>query len=219
MKAAGSGVSPRPLYTLLLVWAALALGAGAWGMVASSPVPPPAILGGLTAAGLVAYLASGRLKAWVRAVPLGALVALHLIRFVGVWFIVLYRRGELPFAFAVPGGLGRHPGGCRGHCPPPRGDPRPDARPARRGPGVERARAPRYPLRRDDSGLALHGGPGAARSADPTAALAPADVLRPPHRPLSPADLRLAQGGAQGVLIGPGARKPSNGVCPQNLQS
>jgi len=25
---------------------------------------------------------------------------------VGAWFIVLYRRGELPFAFAVPGGWG-----------------------------------------------------------------------------------------------------------------
>jgi hypothetical protein len=28
------------------------------------------------------------------------------VRFVGAWFLVLYRRGELPFAFAVPGGWG-----------------------------------------------------------------------------------------------------------------
>ena len=38
--------------------------------------------------------------------PPRALVALHLVRFVGAWFIVLYRRGQLPFAFAVPGGWG-----------------------------------------------------------------------------------------------------------------
>ncbi|HYO45886.1 MAG TPA: hypothetical protein VEY33_04275 [Gemmatimonadota bacterium] len=75
-------------------------------MVASSPIPPPAIVGGLTAAGFAACLVSRRLKGWVRAVPLGALVALHLVRFVGAWFIELYRRGELPFAFAVPGGWG-----------------------------------------------------------------------------------------------------------------
>jgi hypothetical protein len=28
------------------------------------------------------------------------------VRFVGAWFIALYRRGELPFEFAVPGGWG-----------------------------------------------------------------------------------------------------------------
>jgi hypothetical protein len=98
--------SPGPLYALLLAWGALALAAGAAGLVARSPVPPPLIVAGLTAAGLVAYAASGRVRSWVRAVPLAALVAIHLIRFVGAWFIVLYRRGELPFAFAVPGGWG-----------------------------------------------------------------------------------------------------------------
>jgi hypothetical protein len=98
--------SPRPLYVVLLVWGALAVAAGAAGWVESSPIPPPAIAGGLVLAGLVAWALSGRVRAWVRAVPLVALVAIHLVRFVGAWFIVLYRRGELPFAFAVPGGWG-----------------------------------------------------------------------------------------------------------------
>jgi hypothetical protein len=98
--------SPRPLYALVLLWGALAVAAGAAGMVASSPVPPPAIAGGLVLAGLAAWWLSGRVRAWVRSVPLPALVAIHLVRFVGAWFIVLYRRGELPFAFAVPGGWG-----------------------------------------------------------------------------------------------------------------
>jgi hypothetical protein len=96
----------RPFYALLLVWGAIALVAGATGAVARSPVPPPAIVLGLTLGGLLAYLVSFRVKSWVRAVPLAALVAIHLVRFVGAWFIVLYRRGELPFAFAVPGGWG-----------------------------------------------------------------------------------------------------------------
>jgi len=74
--------------------------------VATSPAPPPLIAVGLTVTGLVAYAASGRVTSWVCAVPLSALVGIHLIRFVGAWFIVLYRRGELPFAFAVPGGWG-----------------------------------------------------------------------------------------------------------------
>ena len=102
----GMPPSPRPLYALLLLWGALAAAAGAAGMVASSPVPPPVIAGSLVLAGLLAWALSARFRAWVRAVPLWALVAIHLVRFVGAWFIVLYRRGELPFAFAVPGGWG-----------------------------------------------------------------------------------------------------------------
>ena len=102
----GSGTtSPLPLYALLLIWGGLAVAAGAAGL-GESPVPPPAIAAGLIAAGLVAYRVSGRVNGWVRALPLGALVAIHLVRFVGAWFIVLYRRGELPFEFAVPGGWG-----------------------------------------------------------------------------------------------------------------
>ena len=31
---------------------------------------------------------------------------LHVTRFVGFYFLALYRRGELPYAFAVPGGYG-----------------------------------------------------------------------------------------------------------------
>lgn len=98
--------SPRPLYGLLLLWGALAVVAGAAGMVAGSPVPPPGVAGALVLGGLLAWAFSARFRAWARAVPMWALVAIHLVRFVGAWFIVLYRRGELPFAFAVPGGWG-----------------------------------------------------------------------------------------------------------------
>ncbi|HJU86159.1 MAG TPA: hypothetical protein VJ788_02180 [Gemmatimonadota bacterium] len=94
------------LYAILLAWGAAALAAGAVGAVARSPIPPPVILGALVAAGFLAWSLSATVREWVRAVPPRALVALHLVRFVGAWFVVLYRRGELPFAFAVPGGWG-----------------------------------------------------------------------------------------------------------------
>jgi hypothetical protein len=94
------------LYGILLAWGAMALAAGATGGLARSLVPVPAILAALVAVGLLAWGLSARLREAVRAVPPRALVALHLVRFVGAWFIVLYRRGELPFAFAVPGGWG-----------------------------------------------------------------------------------------------------------------
>ena len=88
------------------MWGALALVAGATGAVSRSPVPVPIVVVALTAAGILAWRGSTRVRSWVRAVPPRALVAVHLVRFVGAWFIVLYRRGELPFAFAVPGGWG-----------------------------------------------------------------------------------------------------------------
>lgn len=94
------------IYLVLILWGALATAVGAAGLVARSPVPPPAIVGGLVLAGIAAYGTSGAVRERVRAIPLAGLVAIHLVRFVGAWFLVLYRRGELPFAFAVPGGWG-----------------------------------------------------------------------------------------------------------------
>lgn len=43
------------------------------------------------------------IRRWASAVDPRVFVAFHLTRFVGVYFLVLYRQGELPFAFAVPG--------------------------------------------------------------------------------------------------------------------
>lgn len=72
-------------------------------------VPPPAVQGilfGLTALLLFAYFRLAAFRAWIDALDLRALVLLHVTRFVGFYFLVLYRRGELPYAFAVPGGYG-----------------------------------------------------------------------------------------------------------------
>ncbi|HET6637921.1 MAG TPA: hypothetical protein VFH82_03960 [Gemmatimonadota bacterium] len=101
-----AATSPRPLYGILLAWGGAALATGAVEALLRTLVPVPLILASLVAAGLLAWRLSAKVRGWVRAVPPRALVALHLVRFVGAWFIVLYRRGELPFAFAVPGGWG-----------------------------------------------------------------------------------------------------------------
>ncbi|HUR58588.1 MAG TPA: hypothetical protein VM029_12825, partial [Opitutaceae bacterium] len=59
-------------------------------------------------AGLVLYACfrRPRLRAWIDGLDSRRLVLLHVTRFVGIYFLVLHRRGELPEAFAVPAGIG-----------------------------------------------------------------------------------------------------------------
>jgi hypothetical protein len=99
--------SSRPVFALLGVWLTLALGAGLSGRVAALPPPAPQVL--LILLTLWALWVFNRVRAlrlWVDTVDSRVLVTLHLTRFVGAYFLVLYGRGELPFAFAIPGGLG-----------------------------------------------------------------------------------------------------------------
>jgi hypothetical protein len=70
------------------------------------PPVPQLVLVGVTLALLVAPLAWPTLRGFVSTVDLRALVLFHLTRFVGFYFLVLHARGELPWAFAVPGGWG-----------------------------------------------------------------------------------------------------------------
>lgn len=72
-------------------------------------LPPPAVQGVLvflTALLLLAYQRLEGVRAWVDALDFRALVGLHLSRFVGIYFLLLYQRGLLPYDFAVRGGLG-----------------------------------------------------------------------------------------------------------------
>ena len=91
-----------------LLWLLTAVCLGASGRVATwRPPIPQIVLVGLTALVLVAVVTLPRFRRWVRALDLRWLVALHLTRFVGIYFLVLYYRdGALPYAFAVPGGWG-----------------------------------------------------------------------------------------------------------------
>ena len=91
-----------------LVWLGAAAALGAAGVF--EPLRPPApqvILVALTALTLLAMAAIAPLRRWTRTVDVRVLVFLHVTRILaGGWFLVLCRRGELPSAFAVPGGIG-----------------------------------------------------------------------------------------------------------------
>ncbi len=95
-----------PLGLILGGWFIAALAVGAAEMLDRLPVPPPAVAGMLTATALaVLALSDGLRRAVLDRGPV-PLVALHLVRFVGIWFLVLYARGELPPDFAQQAGWG-----------------------------------------------------------------------------------------------------------------
>jgi len=105
-----NGASRRAGRTVLigvLVWLAVAILAGASGLLGRARPPMPQVLiAALSAALLILYWTPTAFRDWARAADLRALVLVHVTRFVGIYFLVLYGRGELPYAFAVPGGLG-----------------------------------------------------------------------------------------------------------------
>lgn len=91
----------------LWLWLIVALLAGR--LLWLQQIPMPAVQGilvGLTALALLAYRSLPAVRARIDALDLRVLVLLHTVRFVGFYFLLLYDRGELPYAFAVPGGLG-----------------------------------------------------------------------------------------------------------------
>lgn len=98
---------PRRYLSVGLLWLLIALGLGASGRLASlRPPVPQLVLAGLTAALVLAGVAAPGFRVWLAGVNLRQIVVLHVSRFVGIYFLVLYGRGELPWAFAVPGGWG-----------------------------------------------------------------------------------------------------------------
>jgi hypothetical protein len=88
-------------------WLVAAMVLGNSGLLGSVRPPAPQIMiFGLTGGLIAAYWLSGSFRDWVKALDLRAIVALHLTRFVGFYFLWLYGKGELPYRFAVPGGWG-----------------------------------------------------------------------------------------------------------------
>ena len=96
-----------PVLIATSAWFLLALLTGAVGLLRSVPPPFPALMILTLVAGLLAlFWKWSAFQRWGLAVDIRALVLIHASRFVGIYFLVLYSRGELPYAFAVPGGWG-----------------------------------------------------------------------------------------------------------------
>ncbi len=81
---------------------------GGYLLVLQRIAPPavPVVILGLTTLVLYVYFRLPGLRDWVDALDPRALVQIHLTRFVGVYLLFLFNRGELPYAFAVPAGIG-----------------------------------------------------------------------------------------------------------------
>ena len=99
--------SGRPYLLAGLVWLVAAILLAATGRIARlEPPAPQLVLVALTAGLIIAGVALSGFRAWLTSIRMRKLVAFHVTRFVGIYFLVLYGRGELPYAFAVPGGWG-----------------------------------------------------------------------------------------------------------------
>jgi hypothetical protein len=101
-------VSSARLYpAVLAVWFAVAYALGESGRFAIlEPPAPQLVLAGLTALLLLNAVMLPGLRAWIASRDLRHLVAVHLTRFIGIYFLVLHARGQLPYDFAVKGGWG-----------------------------------------------------------------------------------------------------------------
>ena len=101
-------VSTNAVVGASLVWLGGAAALGAAGVFEPlRPPAPQAILVTLTVLTLLATAVIAPLRRWTATVDPRVLVVLHVTRVLaGGYFLVLYRRAELPYAFAVPGGIG-----------------------------------------------------------------------------------------------------------------
>ena len=99
--------TPLPIRIGLWVWLIAALLVGRFELLKPLPLPAvQAVLFGLTGLLLLGCLKLPHLRDWINGLDLRALVAFHLTRFVGIYFLLLYNRGQLPYDFAVHGGWG-----------------------------------------------------------------------------------------------------------------
>ena len=95
---------PPTLRALVLLWLFLALAVGKLQLLQNlPPMGGQGLILTLTWLLLRAYRKFGPLHCWVDSLDLRTLVALHLTRFVGIWFLVLESRGVLPPSFVQVG--------------------------------------------------------------------------------------------------------------------
>lgn len=92
---------------VLWTWFLAALAAGRFDLLRNLPdAALPGLLCGLSVLLLTACFAIPSVRTWLKSVDLRMLVLLHVSRLIGYTSLVLYRRGQLPYALGVPGGWG-----------------------------------------------------------------------------------------------------------------
>jgi len=93
---------------LLGIWLGVAIVAGATGAVAALPFPvPQVVLLLLAVLSVIAGTRQGPVRAWVDALPLNAIVGVHVLRAVaGVTFLLLAAGGGMSPLFAYRAGIG-----------------------------------------------------------------------------------------------------------------
>jgi hypothetical protein len=103
----GTAFCPFSFALLGAGWFLVALFVGETELLSRLPGPAPQItLFGLTLGLLTAFWLSRSFRASIDRLHLRALIGLHLVRFVGIYFLVLQKRGELPGLFATTAGWG-----------------------------------------------------------------------------------------------------------------
>ena len=99
--------SIRPLALVILAWLAGAAAVGASGIAARLPPLVPLMIIGPVVGWVIAYRRSPTWRARLDAVPLSALIGLHVARApIGLGLLLAYQRGMLPAAFAIKAGWG-----------------------------------------------------------------------------------------------------------------
>lgn len=100
-------VTPLSIRIAFWLWMFAAIAAGQFGWLHRLPLVTwliiPALLTGLL---VLAYRGLGGFRGWVDSLDQRGLVLLHFSRIAGLYLLALSRRGELPYAFTLPSGLG-----------------------------------------------------------------------------------------------------------------
>ncbi len=100
-------IRPTGLVVTLLIWLVVAFVVSTHGFTnASAPVIALTIWGSSHVARLLGWWIFSAVRRRVDALPLAALIAIHLCRFVGVYFLILGNAGCLSKDFAFPAGIG-----------------------------------------------------------------------------------------------------------------
>ena len=98
---------PRFYLAVAAVWLAAVIVLAATGQLAMlHPPVPQIIIAAITLALLAVSATMPGFRVWLAGLNLRQIVAFHVTRFVGIYFLVLCSRGALPFDFAVPAGWG-----------------------------------------------------------------------------------------------------------------